>query len=72
MPALLKVNDDAIDAAAAVRLSILHNSTFLRDTVRAIVVRKYAEKLVIWNTDKLIAQAKIEYPVFQEEAVATA
>jgi parvulin-like peptidyl-prolyl isomerase len=51
MPALLKVNNDAIDVAAAVRLSILHNSTFLRDTIRALVIRQYAEKQNIRNTD---------------------
>ena len=51
MPALLKVNDDAVDVASAVRLSILHNSTFLRDTIRAIVIRQYAEKQNIRNTD---------------------
>jgi len=51
MSAFLKINGEPIDVAAAVRLSILHNNTFLRDTVRAIVIRQYAEKQNIRNTD---------------------
>ena len=51
MTALLKVNGETIDAAAAVRLSILHNGTFLRDTIRNAVIRQYAEKQGIRNSD---------------------
>jgi parvulin-like peptidyl-prolyl isomerase len=51
MTALLKVNGDTVDVAAAVRLSILHNGTFLRDTIRNAVIRQYAEKQNIRNTD---------------------
>ena len=51
MTALLKVNGETVDAAAAVRLSILHNGTFLRDTIRNAVIRQYAEKQGIRNSD---------------------
>lgn len=44
MTTLLKINGETIDIAAAVRLSMLHNNTFLRDTIRNVVTRQYAEK----------------------------
>lgn len=51
MTTLLKINGETIDIAAAVRLSMLHNSTFLRDTIRNAVIRQYAEKQGIRNSD---------------------
>jgi hypothetical protein len=52
MPALVRVNGEPLEIAAAVHMSILQNGTVM-------------EQLV----DKLMAEAKIEYPVFEEEAV---
>jgi parvulin-like peptidyl-prolyl isomerase len=51
MTAFLKVNGNTIDIAAAVRQSLLHNGTFLRDTLRVSVIRQYAEKQNIRNSD---------------------
>ncbi len=51
MTAFLKVNGETIDVAAAVRLSILHNGTFLRDTIRTAVIRQYAAKQNIRSSD---------------------
>jgi len=51
MNALVKVNGDTIDVATAVRLAILHNSSFLKDTLRNAVIRQYAEKHNIRNSD---------------------
>ena len=51
MTAFLKVNGDTIDIAAAVRQSLLHNGTFLRDTLRVSLIRQYAEKQNIRNSD---------------------
>jgi parvulin-like peptidyl-prolyl isomerase len=51
MAALVKVNGESIDVPAAVRLSILHNATFLRDTIRLAVVRQYAQQRNIHNSD---------------------
>jgi parvulin-like peptidyl-prolyl isomerase len=51
MTTLLKVNGETINIAAAVRQSMLHNSTFLRDTIRNAVIRQYADKQNIRNSD---------------------
>ena len=51
MAALLKVNGENIDVPAAVRLSILHNATFLRETIRLVMIRQYAQKRNIRNSD---------------------
>jgi parvulin-like peptidyl-prolyl isomerase len=51
MAALLKVNGESIDVPAAVRLSILHNATFLRETIRLVMIRQYAQKRNIRNSD---------------------
>jgi len=51
MTAFLKVNGETIDIAAAVRFSLLHNSTFLKDTIRTELIRQYAEKQNIRNSD---------------------
>jgi parvulin-like peptidyl-prolyl isomerase len=51
MPALARVNEESIEIAAAVRLSILQNGTFLHDTIRNAVIQQYAEKNNIRNSD---------------------
>lgn len=51
MATLVKVNGESVDAAAAIRLSILHSAPFLRDTIRNAVIRQYAEKRNIRNSD---------------------
>ena len=69
----LKVNGQAIDAATAVRLSLLHNGTFLRDTIRTSVIRQYAEKQNIRNSDAelQLAADELRYSHSLESAEAT-
>ena len=51
MAALLKVNGENIDVPAAIRLSILHSATFLRETIRLVIIRQCAQKRDIRNSD---------------------
>src|SRR5262245_52134185 len=51
MPTLARVNGEPIETATAVRSSILQNGTFLRDTIRNAVIRQYAERNNIRNSD---------------------
>ncbi len=51
MAALVKINGESIGVPAAVRLSLLQNATFLRDTIRIVAIRQYAEKRNIRNSD---------------------
>jgi parvulin-like peptidyl-prolyl isomerase len=51
MPALAKINGEPIAMATAVRLSLLHDNTFLRDALRNVAIRQYAERHDIRNTD---------------------
>lgn len=51
MTILATVNGEPIDVADAVRLSNLHDGTFLRDAIRNVLVRQYAEQQGIRNTD---------------------
>ena len=60
MPMLVTVNGESIDTASALRLSLLHDNTFLKDTVRALVVRQYAEKQNIRNTEQELQLAADE------------
>jgi parvulin-like peptidyl-prolyl isomerase len=48
---LAKVNGEAIDVATAVRLSQLHDGTFLSDTIANLVIRQYAAAHKIANSD---------------------
>src|SRR5688572_30650265 len=73
MAALVKINGESIDVPAAVRLSILHNATFLRDTIRLVVIRQYAEKRNIRNSDAELQLAADELRYSRGlEAVAAA
>jgi parvulin-like peptidyl-prolyl isomerase len=45
------VNEEPIDVATAVRLSLLHDAKFMQETVGNLLVRQYAEKQGIRNSD---------------------
>ena len=60
MSTFVTVNGESIDVASAVRLSLLHDSTFLKDTITALLVRQYAEKQNIRNTDQELQLAADE------------
>jgi parvulin-like peptidyl-prolyl isomerase len=51
MTPLTIVNGEPIDIATAVRISIFHDESFLTDAVTNELVRQYAEKAGISNTD---------------------
>ena len=51
MTPLTIVNGEPIDTATAVRISIFHDESFLTDAVTNELVRQYAEKTGISNTD---------------------
>ena len=51
MTPLATVNGEPIDTAAALRQSIFYNESFLQDAVTNEVIRQYADKAGISNTD---------------------
>jgi hypothetical protein len=57
---LMRVNGEAIDVATALRLESLHDSRFLAATMNNLLLRQYAEKNNIRNTDQELQLAADE------------
>jgi parvulin-like peptidyl-prolyl isomerase len=58
---LIRVNGEAIDTAAALRLESLNDSRFLPDVIRGVLIRQYAERNHIRNTDEELQLAADEF-----------
>jgi parvulin-like peptidyl-prolyl isomerase len=56
----MRVNGEAIDVATALRLESLHDNKFLAATVNILLLRQYAEKNNIRNTDQELQLAADE------------
>lgn len=57
---LMRVNGEAIDVATALRLETLHENKFLASTKNHLLLRQYAEKNHIRNTDQELQLAADE------------
>jgi parvulin-like peptidyl-prolyl isomerase len=57
---LATVNGRSLDAAAALRRSIVHNEDFLRKSLELLLVREYADRKGIRNTDRELQLATDE------------
>lgn len=51
MPILATVNGEPLEAAEALRRSIVHEENFLNNSVETVLIRQYAAKIGITNTD---------------------
>jgi parvulin-like peptidyl-prolyl isomerase len=60
MSSLAKVNGEVIETATALRVGILHDDTFLKNTITNALIRQYAEKHNIRNTDQELQLAADE------------
>jgi len=60
MPALLIVNGEAVDTADAIQRSIVHEEDFLENTITGVLIRQYAKKKGIVNSDEELQLAADE------------
>jgi parvulin-like peptidyl-prolyl isomerase len=51
MSSLISVNGDTVSVDSAVRRSIIHNEDFLRQAEESLLIRQYAQKCGITNSD---------------------
>jgi parvulin-like peptidyl-prolyl isomerase len=61
VPTLVRVNGDAIDVALAVQFESLNESSLLPEAIRGLLVRQYAERNNIRNTDHELQLAADEF-----------
>ena len=60
MSTLVRVNGEVVDTATALRVGILHDEPFLKNTISNALIRQYAEKHNIRNTDEELQLAADE------------
>jgi len=60
MPVLVIVNGEPLDSADALRRSIVHDEDFLKNSINTVLIRQYATKNGIVNTDQELQLAADE------------